>query len=41
MFDMLPDAVVYDSQPNAIEYGYRDLTLSLVPAVLRDGSFVK
>ena len=41
MFDMLPDAVVYDSQSNAIEYGYRDLALPLVPAVLRDGSLVR
>lgn len=30
MLDMLPDAVVYDSQANAIECGYRDLIMSLV-----------
>lgn len=25
MLDMLADAIVYDTQPNAIENGYRDL----------------
>lgn len=41
MLDMLPDAMVYDSHPNAVEYGYRDLALPLVLAVLRDGSLVR
>lgn len=37
MLDMLSDAVVDDSQPNAIEYGHSDLVKPLVLAVLRDG----
>lgn len=39
--DMLPDAVVYDTQPNAIEYGHRDLALPLVLAVLRYGGLFR
>lgn len=41
MLDMLPDAVVDDSQSNSIEYGYRDLAMPLVWAVLRNGSIFR
>lgn len=41
MLNVFPDAVVHNSQPNAIEHGYRDLAQSLVLAVLRDDSVDK
>lgn len=41
MLNMFPDAVVHNSQPNAIEHGYRDLVQSLALAGLRDGSLDK
>lgn len=41
MLNMLPDAVVHNSQPNAVEHGDRDLVQSLALAFLRDGSLDK
>lgn len=41
MLDMFADAIVYDSQSNTIEYGYRDLALPLVTAGLSNGPLVQ